>query len=215
LTRHVAAALVVALAAAIAVPATRALAAPAPSGALGGITLSRTDGGVSDTPMVDSATTSAPCPTSFGTNASLRIGRPNGPFTNLTRPLTAGGYDQAPVTFAPERSFETSLGGLPAEGQWWVVVECFSVDAGRHPQRFVTPITVSGRTWHTGDAEESTSDGGRTTFVIIIAGVVLLAGAMLAFLLRRRGRGGTTARPGPSRPGRRLTAPGYKKEVKR
>jgi hypothetical protein len=123
------------------------VAAPAQAASLGAITLSQTSGGVDDTPMLASATTSTPCPTGYGANVALRIGRPDGPFSNLRAPLGAGGYDTAPVAIAPNRSFSTAIGGAPGDGEWWVVVECFSATEGQHPDRFVTPITVTGTTW--------------------------------------------------------------------
>ncbi|GAA0898377.1 hypothetical protein GCM10009558_110440 [Virgisporangium aurantiacum] len=64
--------------------------------------------------------------------------------------MAAGGYDGAPVTFRPDRSFATALGGRPADGEWLVVVECFSPDAGRITERFVTPVTVTGTAWRLG-----------------------------------------------------------------
>lgn len=122
------------------------VAAPAQAASLGAITLSQA-GGVDDTPMFASATTSAPCPTGFGTNAALRIGRPGGPYSNLRAPLGAGGYDTAPVTIAPNRSFSLAIGGAPAAGEWLVIVECYSATEGRHPDEFQTSITVTGSTW--------------------------------------------------------------------
>ncbi|MDG4795276.1 hypothetical protein [Micromonospora sp. WMMD1082] len=132
--------------------ATVSLVAPAPAGAapLGSVRLPVTSGIVDATPIFASATTSAPCPAGFGRNAQLRVGPPGGPFSNLARPLTDGGYDRAPVTARPNRSFVTALGGAPVDGEWWVVVECLSETQGVHPERFVTPITVSGRQWRSG-----------------------------------------------------------------
>ncbi|WP_433530878.1 hypothetical protein ACQPYA_01715 [Micromonospora sp. CA-263727] len=132
--------------------AAASVVAPAPASAapLGSVRLPVTSGTVDTTPIFASATTSAPCPAGFGRNAQLRVGPPGGPFSNLARPLTDGGYDRAPVTARPNRSFATALGGAPVDGEWWVVVECLSDTQGLHPERFVTSITVSGRQWRTG-----------------------------------------------------------------
>lgn len=125
-------------------------AAPAAAAPLGTVAISQESGSVTDTPMFAGATTSAPCPAGFGANALIRIGPVDGPFTNLARPSTAGGYDRAPVAFRPDRSFQTALGQPPPEGAWAVVVECFSPDAGRIVDRFVTPVTVTGTSWRVG-----------------------------------------------------------------
>ncbi len=137
--------------------------APAPvlAAPLGMVKLSQSSGTVDATPIFRSASASAPCPAGFGRDALLRVGRPGGPFTNLARPLSAGGYDRAPVTATPNRSFVTALGGgAPIDGEWWVVVECYSQTEGMHPDRFVTPITVSGRQWRSGRPAGSASGPG-------------------------------------------------------
>jgi hypothetical protein len=134
-------------AAALSAGALVGVAAPAQAASLGAITLSETSGSVDASPMFASGTTSAACPTGFGANVALRIGRAGGPFNNLRAPLGAGGYDTAPVTISPNRSFSTAVGGAPADGEWLVVVECFSTTEGQHPERFVTSITVSGSSW--------------------------------------------------------------------
>lgn len=124
------------------------VASPAQAAPLGTVNLSQSIGSVSDSPIFASGTTSAACPSGYGANAALRVGRPEGPFSNLRAALGDGGYDTAPVTIEPNRSFATALGGVaPGDGEWWVVVECFSVTQGQHPERFVTPITVTGATW--------------------------------------------------------------------
>ncbi|MFI7209868.1 hypothetical protein ACIBP4_07220 [Micromonospora maritima] len=64
--------------------------------------------------------------------------------------MNDGGYDKRMVTANPNRSFATALGGAPVDGEWWVVVECISETQGVHPERFITPITVSGRQWRAG-----------------------------------------------------------------
>ncbi|GIJ54212.1 Ig-like domain-containing protein [Virgisporangium aurantiacum] len=123
----------------------------AAAAALGTVTLSHQSGSVTDTPMFTGATTSAPCPATYGEEAALRVGpAETGPFANLTPSLGGGGYDTAPVTAAPNRSLAQALGAPPADGVYWVVVECFSLTAGKHPDRFVTPVTVTGSTWSTG-----------------------------------------------------------------
>ncbi|MDG4764963.1 Ig-like domain repeat protein [Solwaraspora sp. WMMD406] len=134
-----------------------AVAAPAQAASLGEVQLSQTSGGVSDEPMFVSAS-SAACPAGFGENAGLRIGRPGGPYSNLGRPLGGGGFDSAPVTIEANRSFTTSIGGsAPAAGEWWVIIECYSLTEGRHPDEFVTPITVSGTTWRVPIAEATST----------------------------------------------------------
>ncbi|WP_213450685.1 hypothetical protein [Rhizomonospora bruguierae] len=132
--------------------ATAAILPPSPAAAapLGTISLTQTSGTVDATPIFRVATTARPCPAGYGADAQLRVGRPGGPYSNLARPMTAGGYDKAPVTGQPNRSFAAALGGAPADGEWWVVVECLSQTEGVHPDRFVTEITVSGRQWRTG-----------------------------------------------------------------
>ncbi|MEU5941808.1 hypothetical protein ABZ807_22090 [Micromonospora sp. NPDC047548] len=138
--------------------------APAVAAPLGTVGLSATSGTVDATPVFAVATASRPCPSGFGRNAQLRVGPPGGPYSNLARPLIAGGYDQQPVTARPNRSFATALGGAPRDGEWWIVVECVSETQGVHPERFVTEITVSGKRWRTGrpagvSAPTPTGDG--------------------------------------------------------
>jgi hypothetical protein len=145
--------------AALASGALVAVSAPAYAADLGTVILSQQSGSVTDTPMFASGTTSAPCPATFGEEASLRIGpaNVNGPFANLAPAVGGGGYDQAPVTINPNRSFQTALGQAPAAGDWWIVFECFSLTEGRHPDRFVTPITVTGTTWRVQTPVRATS----------------------------------------------------------
>jgi hypothetical protein len=151
-----AAAFLPASAPAAAVPAARANAA-----SLGTVRLASTSGTVDGNPIFASGSTSAPCPAGYGADAQLRVGPPGGPFTNLARPLTSGGYDKSVVSARPNRSFTMALGGVrPADGEWWVVVECFSVTLGMHPQRFVTEITVSGPRWRIGRPAGSPQSGG-------------------------------------------------------
>ncbi|MFI7209878.1 Ig-like domain repeat protein [Micromonospora maritima] len=133
-----------------------AVSAPAQAASLGEVTLSQTSGTVTDTPMFASATT-AKCPTGYGENANLRIGRPGGPYSNLAVALGGGGYDQAPVTINPNRSFSTAIGGAPAAGEWWVVMECYSLTEGRNADEFRTSIQVTGTTWRVPVAENTTT----------------------------------------------------------
>lgn len=134
-----------------------AVASPAQAASLGTVTLSQTSGTLTDTPVFATAVTSAACPTGYGENASLRVGRPGGPYSNLTRALGGGGYDTAPVQFAADRSLTTALGGTtPGAGEWWVIVECFSLTAGRHADEFRTPIFVTGSAWSTSAQQPAT-----------------------------------------------------------
>jgi hypothetical protein len=123
------------------------VAAPAYAASLGEVTLSSTSGTVSATPMFASAT-SAACPTGYGENAALRVGRPGGPYSNLGPAVGGGGFDTAPVTIAANRSFTTALGGVaPGDGEWWVIIECYSLTLGRHVDEFRTSIRVTGANW--------------------------------------------------------------------
>jgi hypothetical protein len=114
---------------------------------LGTVKLSAQGGSVTANPIVSSGSTSAACPRGFGDNVQLRIGPPGGPFANIATPGRAGRYDAAPVTLRPNRSFSTALGAAPGDGEWWVVLECYSMAQGRYPDRFVTPIYVTGGSW--------------------------------------------------------------------
>jgi len=122
------------------------IAAPAQAASLGEVVLSQVEGSVDDTPIFASAT-SAPCPVGYGENAALRIGQPGGPYFNLAPSLGGGGYDTVPVTVEPNRSFATAIGAAPAAGEWWIVVQCFSLTEGKHVDEFITPITVAGDSW--------------------------------------------------------------------
>ncbi len=129
------------------------VAAPAQAASLGEVTLSETSGSVSATPMFASATTPA-CPTGFGENAALRVGRPGGPYSNLAPALGGGGFDTTPVTINPNRSFTTALGGVaPGAGEWWIIMECYSLTEGRHVDEFRTSIQVTGDQWRIPIAE--------------------------------------------------------------
>src|ERR1700754_143626 len=133
------------------------IASPAQAASLGEVTLSQQSGSVNDTPIFASATSPA-CPTGFGENAALRVGRPNGPYNNLAVALGGGGVDEEPVTINSNRSFTTALGGTaPAAGEWWVIIECYSLTEGRHPDEFRTPIVVTGDQWRIPVAEDTTT----------------------------------------------------------
>ncbi|GIF64365.1 hypothetical protein Ais01nite_24000 [Asanoa ishikariensis] len=133
------------------------IASPAQAASLGEVTLSQQSGSVNDTPMFATATSPA-CPTGFGENASLRIGRPGGPYSNLAVALGGGGFDEAPISVNSNRSFTTALGGTaPAAGEWWVIVECYSLTEGRHVDEFRTSIVVNGTTWRIPVAEATTT----------------------------------------------------------
>lgn len=137
---------------ALAVSTLAVVATPAPASAapLGAVKLSATKGTVDQTPIFATASTSKPCPQGYGQDAAVRIGPPGGPYQNVATPLRAGGYDKKAVSAKPNRSFARAIGGVPASGEWWVVVECWSLTMGRHPQLFITPLTVSGREWKVG-----------------------------------------------------------------
>lgn len=124
-----------------------AVASPAQAASLGTITLTQQNGPVDANPMFASATSSAACPTGYGENAGLRVGPVGGPYQNLARALGGGGFDQAQVTIAPNRSFATALGATPAPGNYLIIVECFSLTAGRHVDEFQLPIVVEGTNW--------------------------------------------------------------------
>ncbi|MFD0742352.1 hypothetical protein ACFQ1L_11375 [Phytohabitans flavus] len=112
--------------------------------------LSQAKGTVDQTPIFGTASTSKPCPDGFGSDAAVRIGPPGGPYQNVATPLREGGYDKKAVSAKPNRSFSRAIGGAPANGEWWVVVECWSLTLGRHPELFITPLTVTGRDWKMG-----------------------------------------------------------------
>ena len=130
----------------VATVAALGLAAPAQAAALGTLTITPTSGTVTGNPMFTSATTSAACPTGFGQNTALKVGR-NGVFNNLRPVSSGGGYDQAPFSLAPNRSFATATGATPGDGDWLVTIECGSVSQGMHPDKFEATITVTGSNW--------------------------------------------------------------------
>jgi hypothetical protein len=153
------------------------VAAPAQAAALGTIELSPSSGSVDANPMFGTATTSAPCPATFGEEARLRVVPASGEVAGLTYFLTpalgGGGYDQAAVVANPNRSFTAANGGAaPADGQWIVVVECFSLTQGKHADRFETTITVCGTQWFEGIACSSTKTPTTTTITVSPTGRV-------------------------------------------
>ncbi|GIG61222.1 hypothetical protein Lfu02_55940 [Longispora fulva] len=151
--------------------AALALAAPAQAAPLGTLTLSQTSGDVNDAVMFTGATTSAACPTGYGTNATLKVGKVGGPYNNLQKVQSAGGYDTAPFTIGANRSFTTSNGGTaPAAGDYTVVVVCTSETQGDHPDLFMTDIKVVGTTWSVKTAAPAQDTG--TAFGIAPAGPV-------------------------------------------
>lgn len=137
---------------ALAVAALSAVAFPEPASAapLGTIKLSESSGTVDKTPIFGTATAAKPCPAGYGADALVRIGPPGGPYQNVATPLRDGGYDKKPVSVKPNRSFARAIGGTPANGEWWVVVECWSLTKGQHAQQFITPLTVTGKSWKVG-----------------------------------------------------------------
>ncbi|MFD0742363.1 hypothetical protein ACFQ1L_11430 [Phytohabitans flavus] len=139
-----------------------AFATPAQAASLGTITITPTNGTIDASPMFASATSERACPATFGENAGLRVGPVGGPYQNLGRPLGGGGYDQAPVTIAPNRSLSQALGAPPTETTYLIIMECFSLTAGRHVDEFQLPILIcDGTTWTTaascGTAEPTTT----------------------------------------------------------
>ena len=171
-----------------------ALAGPAAAADIGSVVLSHQSGSVSVSPMFASATTSVGCPAGFGNDISLRVGRPGGPFSNIAAPMSGGPFDQGPNIIRPNRSLEQAIGGPPAEGAWEVVVECFSQAQGRHPERMVTPITVTGDTWAVdvpggdGRARERNSRGALPWLIAIGAGVTIGGTAAISALVLQRRR---------------------------
>ncbi|WBB65469.1 Ig-like domain repeat protein [Micromonospora sp. WMMD812] len=134
---------------------------PAQAASLGPVNISQTSGLVTDTPMFASGNT-ALCPTGYGENANLRVGKEGPPFSNLAPVLGGGGYDDPAenpngITINPNRSFQTALGRAPEQGVWWIVMECYSLTEGRHDDEFRTAIVVEGNTWRVPIAEDTTT----------------------------------------------------------
>jgi hypothetical protein len=148
-------------AAGLPVRAPQAAAAPARrAAALGTVAITPTSGAVDGNPMLNSATTSTPCPAGYGAGALLRVGPVGGPYSNIARPVTTGNYDKAPVTMNPNRSMTDSQGQQPGDGEYVIVVECISDTLGPHGNRFETPIVVSGNTWRVKGAAGAPAPGG-------------------------------------------------------
>lgn len=135
--------------AAIATLALAGLAVPAhaESPILGTIALAPAGGSVTDNPFVTSAVTPTSCPTGYGDNVSLRVGAVGGPFNLLARISSDGGYDQAPVALAANRSLATALGTTPSAGTYEVTITCSGGETGTYPKSFSTLISVTGDTW--------------------------------------------------------------------
>ncbi|MFD0742368.1 Ig-like domain-containing protein [Phytohabitans flavus] len=137
-----------------------AVASPAQAASLGSITVAPTSGSNDASPMFTSATSPNPCPATFGENAGLRVGPVGGPYQNLGRPLGGGGYDQAPVSIVPNRSLAQALGVTTVTpGSYLIIIECFSLTAGRHVDEFQLPIVAEGTNWRvdTGPVVEDTT----------------------------------------------------------
>lgn len=162
--------------------------AQAESPILGTLALNPSSGGVDDDPFVASATTPAPCPTEYGDNASLRVGPAGGPYRLLARIGSSGGYDQAPVTFASNRSLAVALGAAPADGRYEVVINCGNAVSGTtYAKNFSSFITVTGNTWTVADAAST------TTKLTVKPGLVAIKGkpVTLTAKVRPAGSAGT------------------------
>ncbi|WP_327010360.1 WxL domain-containing protein [Dactylosporangium sp. NBC_01737] len=125
------------------------LAAPAHAADLGSITLTPTSGTVDANPMFTSVTTATACPTGYGTNVAVKIGRVGGPYNNLNTVYSDGGYDTAPLSLAANRSFTRANGNVaPAAGLYEVVIICTSETQGDLPDVFRSiNIEVTGANW--------------------------------------------------------------------
>ncbi|GAA2631350.1 hypothetical protein GCM10010399_74410 [Dactylosporangium fulvum] len=145
--------------AATATVAVVGLAAPAHAADLGTLTLSPTQGLTTTNPAL-SATTSAPCPAGYGTNAGLKIGKVgSGDYRNLARVGDAGNYDQAVFTLDANRALTAAYGGTPlADGDYEIAVLCTSETQGDHPDLFKTVITVTGESWQVKGSGSTAAD---------------------------------------------------------
>ncbi|MFF5233142.1 hypothetical protein [Dactylosporangium sp. NPDC000521] len=125
------------------------LTAPAHAAPLGTITVTPASGSVDTDPMFTSATASAACPATYGTNAGLRIARAGtSQFANLTRVGDDGNYDAVPPTLKPNRSMRAAFGTTPiTDGDYTLVIVCTGESAGDHPDVFSTTIRVTGTAW--------------------------------------------------------------------
>ncbi|MEU8259063.1 hypothetical protein AB0C02_00340 [Micromonospora sp. NPDC048999] len=127
-------------------------AGPAYAADLGTLTITPTSGsvgsGVDDaTPMFTSATTSAACPTGYGTNAVAKVGPVGGPYHLLNKVGSDNDYDAGAFSLGTNRSMAKALGAVPANGNFEIVIQCSGELLGDHPNYFRAPITVADGTW--------------------------------------------------------------------
>ncbi|MFU8870448.1 hypothetical protein [Micromonospora sp. SL4-19] len=127
-------------------------AVPAYAADLGTLTITPTSGSVGSgagdaTPMFTSAATSAPCPTGYGTNAVAKVGPVGGPYNNLNKIGSENNYDAGPFSLDTNRSMAKALGGVPANGNYEIVIQCSGEILGDNPNYFRAPITVRDGTW--------------------------------------------------------------------
>ncbi|MFU8870445.1 Ig-like domain-containing protein [Micromonospora sp. SL4-19] len=125
---------------------------PAFAADLGTLTITPTSGsvgsGVDDaTPMFTSAATSAACPTGYGTNAVAKVGPVGGPYNNLNKIGSDNNYDAGPFSLGTNRSMARALGGVPANGNYEIVIQCSGEILGDNPNYFRAPIKVNNGTW--------------------------------------------------------------------
>ncbi|MEU8259060.1 Ig-like domain-containing protein [Micromonospora sp. NPDC048999] len=125
---------------------------PAFAADLGTLTITPTSGsvgsGVDDaTPMFTSATTSAACPTNYGTNAVAKVGPVGGPYNNLNKIGSDNNYDAGAFSLGTNRSMARALGAVPANGNFEIVIQCSGEILGDHKDYFRAPITVSNGIW--------------------------------------------------------------------
>lgn len=125
---------------------------PAFAADLGTLTITPTTGSVGvdvndATPMFTSATTSAACPTGYGTNAVAKVGPVGGPYNNLNRIGSDNNYDAGPFTLGTNRSMAKALGAVPGNGNYEIVIQCSGEILGDNADYFRAPITVNNGTW--------------------------------------------------------------------
>ncbi|MGY0232984.1 hypothetical protein [Longispora urticae] len=123
--------------------AVLAPAGPAQAAPLGTLAITPATGSVDA--VFAGVRTSAACPAGYGTNAAIKVGKAGGPYNNLHKVGSAGGYDRAPFTLDANRSLRAAQAG--EDGEYQVVVLCTSESQGDHPDLFVAGITVTGGTW--------------------------------------------------------------------
>ncbi len=139
-------------------------AGPAYAADLGTLTITPTSGsvgsGVGDaTPMFTSATTSAACPTGYGTNAVAKVGPAGGPYQILNKIGGDNNYDAGPFSLGANRSMAKALGAVPANGNYEIVIQCSGEILGEHPSYFRAPITVNDGTWAVASASTQPPGG--------------------------------------------------------